>query len=121
MGLRASLPISIQAVWLSWVLGQPPRGELRLPLRLRPLWCRWGFAVSVVSRFPLNKVAASTGAGIGWHRDKTQFDEVVGVSLLAPSVLRFRRKAAETGDRVSFLVESCWPHRVGAQSSRARL
>jgi hypothetical protein len=60
-------------------------------------------------------------AGIGWHRDKTQFDEVVGVSLLAPSVLRFRRKAAETGDRVSFLVESCWPHRVGAQSSRARL
>jgi alkylated DNA repair dioxygenase AlkB len=24
------------------------------------------------------------GAGIGWHRDKAQFDEVVGVSLLAP-------------------------------------
>ena len=34
------------------------------------------------------------GAGIGCHRDKAQFDEVVGVSLLAQCVLRFRRKAA---------------------------
>ena len=32
------------------------------------------------------------GAGIGWHRDKPVFDEVVGLSLLAPCVLRFRRK-----------------------------
>jgi alkylated DNA repair dioxygenase AlkB len=32
------------------------------------------------------------GAGIGWHRDKTVFGEVVGISLLAPCVLRFRRK-----------------------------
>ena len=47
------------------------------------------------------------GAGIGWHPDKTQFDEVVGVSLLAPCVLRFRRKAAETWDRVSLAVEPC--------------
>jgi alkylated DNA repair dioxygenase AlkB len=45
------------------------------------------------------------GAGIGWHRDKAQFDEVVGVSLLAPCVLRFRRKAGETWDRVSLAVE----------------
>jgi alkylated DNA repair dioxygenase AlkB len=28
------------------------------------------------------------GAGIGWHRDKAQFDEVVGLSLLAPCTLR---------------------------------
>lgn len=32
------------------------------------------------------------GAGIGWHRDKAVFGEVVGVSFLAPCVLRFRRK-----------------------------
>lgn len=32
------------------------------------------------------------GAGIGWHRDKPVFDQVVGISLLAPCVLRFRRK-----------------------------
>jgi alkylated DNA repair dioxygenase AlkB len=45
------------------------------------------------------------GAGIGWHRDKAQFDEVVGVSLLGPCVLRFRRKAVETWDRASLTVE----------------
>jgi alkylated DNA repair dioxygenase AlkB len=45
------------------------------------------------------------GAGIGWHRDKAQFDEVVGVSLLHPCVLRFRRKAGATWGRVSLTVE----------------
>jgi alkylated DNA repair dioxygenase AlkB len=32
------------------------------------------------------------GAGIGWHRDRPVFGDVIGVSLLAPCVLRFRRK-----------------------------
>jgi alkylated DNA repair dioxygenase AlkB len=45
------------------------------------------------------------GAGIGWHRDKAQFDEVVGVSLLAPCTFRFRRRNGEGWDRVSLLVE----------------
>jgi alkylated DNA repair dioxygenase AlkB len=45
------------------------------------------------------------GAGIGWHRDKAQFDEVVGVSLLAPCTLRFRRKAGQTWDRASLTAE----------------
>ncbi len=32
------------------------------------------------------------GAGIGWHRDRPQFDEVLGLSLSAPAVLRLRRR-----------------------------
>ncbi|MDT4966713.1 MAG: hypothetical protein QOJ64_1450 [Acidobacteriota bacterium] len=36
------------------------------------------------------------GAGIGWHRDKPVFGEVVGVSLLAQCTLRFRRKRFPT-------------------------
>ena len=36
------------------------------------------------------------GAGIGWHRDKAVFGQVVGISLLAPCTLRFRRRI-ETG------------------------
>jgi alkylated DNA repair dioxygenase AlkB len=42
------------------------------------------------------------GAGIGWHRDKPVFGQVVGVSMLAPCVLRFRRKVSDgnVGDRV---------------------
>jgi alkylated DNA repair dioxygenase AlkB len=39
------------------------------------------------------------GAGIGWHRDKPHFDEVVGVSLLAACDFRFRRKAGLGWDR----------------------
>ena len=31
-------------------------------------------------------------AGIGWHRDRPVFDQVVGISLLSPCVLRFRRR-----------------------------
>jgi alkylated DNA repair dioxygenase AlkB len=32
------------------------------------------------------------GAGIGWHRDRPVFDQVVGVSLASACVLRFRRR-----------------------------
>ena len=35
------------------------------------------------------------GAGIGWHRDRPVFGEVVGISLLAPALIRFRRKLLE--------------------------
>jgi alkylated DNA repair dioxygenase AlkB len=45
------------------------------------------------------------GAGIGWHRDKREFDEVVGVSLLAPCTFRFRRKSGEGWDRISLIAE----------------
>jgi alkylated DNA repair dioxygenase AlkB len=45
------------------------------------------------------------GAGIGWHRDKPVFGQVVGVSLLAPCVLRFRRKVNAKWDRVNVLAE----------------
>ena len=45
------------------------------------------------------------GAGIGWHRDKSVFGQVVGVSLLAPCVLRFRRKVEGKWDRVNIFAE----------------
>ena len=45
------------------------------------------------------------GASIGWHRDKAVFGEVVGVSLLAACVLRFRRKTNAKWDRVNVLAE----------------
>ncbi len=47
----------------------------------------------------------ANGAGIGWHRDKAVFGEVVGVSLLAPCTLRFRRKAGDRWDRANVLAE----------------
>ena len=46
------------------------------------------------------------GAGIGWHRDKAEFDEVVGVSLLAPCDFRFRRQAqAGKWERITVTAE----------------
>ena len=41
------------------------------------------------------------GAGIGWHRDKAVFGEVVGISLLGPCVFRLRRSVGETWERVN--------------------
>ncbi len=37
------------------------------------------------------------GAGIGWHRDRPQYGEVMGLSLGAPAVLRLRRRNADGG------------------------
>jgi len=34
------------------------------------------------------------GAGIGWHKDRSVFDHVVGISLGAPAVMRFRRRTS---------------------------
>jgi alkylated DNA repair dioxygenase AlkB len=45
------------------------------------------------------------GAGIGWHRDKAVFGEVVGVSLLAPCTFRLRRKIGERWERVNLIAE----------------
>jgi alkylated DNA repair dioxygenase AlkB len=39
------------------------------------------------------------GAGIGWHRDRPQYDEVLGLSLSAPCVFRLRRRTASGFER----------------------
>ena len=41
------------------------------------------------------------GAGIGWHRDRDVFDEVVGISLGTPATLRFRRRTGAGFKRAS--------------------
>ena len=41
------------------------------------------------------------GAGIGWHRDRDVFEEVVGISLMTPATLRFRRRNAGGFDRAN--------------------
>ncbi len=44
------------------------------------------------------------GAGIGWHRDKAVFGDVIGISLLSPCPLRFRRAAAGGWERRTLTV-----------------
>ena len=45
------------------------------------------------------------GAGIGWHRDRPVFGDVVGISLLAPARLRFRRKKGDRWERLALIAE----------------
>lgn len=41
-------------------------------------------------------------AAIGWHRDRPQFGDVIGVSLLSPCTFRLRRKRGAKWQRHSF-------------------
>jgi len=45
------------------------------------------------------------GAGIGWHRDRDVFDEVVGISLATPASLRFRQRTPTGFRRARLEVE----------------
>ena len=45
------------------------------------------------------------GAPIGWHRDRPEFGDVVGVSLLAPCTFRLRRRRGKGWDRHAFVAE----------------
>ena len=43
----------------------------------------------------------SPGAAIGWHRDRPEFGDIVGISLLSACVFRLRRKVNAGWERVS--------------------
>ena len=54
------------------------------------------------------------GAGIGWHRDRPVFDQIVGISLGAATTMRFRRRRRSGFDRVSaFLAPRSIYHLTG--------
>jgi alkylated DNA repair dioxygenase AlkB len=57
------------------------------------------------------------GAGIGWHRDKPHFEDVAGVSLLAPCSFRLRRKNGAKWDRKTIIIE---PRSVYLMTGAAR-
>jgi alkylated DNA repair dioxygenase AlkB len=64
------------------------------------------------------------GAGIGWHRDRPQFDQVVGISLCSAATMRFRQRTqsgfrranAELAPRSAYLlsgeVRRDWEHSI---------
>jgi alkylated DNA repair dioxygenase AlkB len=45
------------------------------------------------------------GAAIGWHKDRSVFGDVIGISLLSPATFRVRRKSGATWERASITVE----------------
>lgn len=59
------------------------------------------------AKFDIERVAQvlvteyAPGAGIGWHKDRPMFGEVLGVSLNAPCLFRLRRKEGDKWERMS--------------------
>jgi len=45
------------------------------------------------------------GVQIGWHKDRSVFGEVVGISLLSPCTFRMRRKLGTKWERASIVAE----------------
>jgi alkylated DNA repair dioxygenase AlkB len=84
------------------VVEAPPVPSFLEPLRLR-IGEAFDRPAETFEQILINEYRP--GAGIGWHRDKPQFAEVVGVSLLAPCNFRLRRKSGESWDRFSLTVE----------------
>jgi alkylated DNA repair dioxygenase AlkB len=79
-----------------------------LPEFLQPLRAR---AAALASLTPeaLEQVLVTeyaAGAGIGWHRDKPMFENVIAFSFLSPCVLRFRIRSGKGWKRSSLAVES---------------
>jgi len=100
-----------RVVSFGWKYEYAGRGELRkagdIPEFLLPLRSfAASFAKLDANAFEHVLVTEyGPGAGIGWHRDKAVFGQVVGVSLLSPCTLRFRRKAGGKWERVNIQAE----------------
>jgi alkylated DNA repair protein (DNA oxidative demethylase) len=75
--------------WLDGV-----RGKAAAFAGLRPS----DFVQALVARY-------DPGAGIGWHRDRDVFEQVVGISLNTPATLRFRQRLPTGFRRASVEVE----------------
>lgn len=58
------------------------------------------------------------GAGIGWHRDRPVYGEILGVSLLAPCVMRLRRKDGAGWRRSAAPLEPGSAYRLSGEARR---
>jgi alkylated DNA repair dioxygenase AlkB len=47
----------------------------------------------------------SPGTSIGWHRDRPNYDDVIGVSLVSPCTFRMRKKRGSGWERASLRLE----------------
>jgi alkylated DNA repair dioxygenase AlkB len=84
------------------VQASAPIPDFLLPLRERAAAFA-GVDADGLQQILINEYAP--GAGIGWHRDKPEFQDVIAVSLLAPCRLRFRRKQDARWERRTQLVQ----------------
>lgn len=73
-----------------------------LPIRERAA-AAFGLAPSGLQQVLLTEYAP--GAAIDWHKDRSVFGDVIGISLLSPCTFRFRKKAGAKWERHSLELE----------------
>jgi alkylated DNA repair dioxygenase AlkB len=61
--------------------------------------------VSAESLLQISIIEYGVGAGIGWHRDKRAFGDVIGISLLSACRFRLRRPRMDGWERVTVITE----------------
>ncbi|QWT18972.1 alpha-ketoglutarate-dependent dioxygenase AlkB [Bacillus sp. NP157] len=87
--------------------GQKARPDSTVPAYLHPLMelaARIsGKPASAFAQLMVTEYAP--GAGIGWHLDRPNYEDIASVSFLAPCALRLRRKTAQGWDRLSIPIE----------------
>jgi alkylated DNA repair dioxygenase AlkB len=78
-----------------------------MPLFLLPLRAQ-AAAFAAIAPGDLRHVLVTeyrAGAAIGWHKDRSVFGEVIGISLLSASTFRLRRKTHTGWQRASLVLE----------------
>ena len=87
--------------------GQEARDDASIPEYLKPLMeiageisgtPAAGFEQIMVTEY-------AAGAGIGWHRDRPTYEDIVGISFLAPCALRLRKRDGDDWERMTAHVE----------------
>jgi alkylated DNA repair dioxygenase AlkB len=59
------------------------------------------------------------GAGIGWHRDRSIYEHVLGLSLGAPAEMRFRRRRGERDfERASLPLDPRAAYHIAGEARR---
>lgn len=87
--------------------GQAPREDSRIPDYFRPLM-EIAESISGNPAASFEQVMVSEyapGAGIGWHRDRPTYEDIVAFSFVAPCILRLRRRLGERWERRSAPIE----------------
>jgi DNA oxidative demethylase len=97
-------------------LGSLRQGD-RIPDWLLPLRER---AADFIGQAPDGLVQAlliryDAGAGIGWHRDRPPFEDVVGVSLGSDTAMRFRRRRGGRFERATVPLERRGAYHLGGE------
>ena len=56
------------------------------------------------------------GAGIGWHKDRPNFEHVISLSLGAPATMRFRRRRGESFECATIPLDPCGADHVSGEA-----